>query len=61
MGRPFSGDVSNDGKEDNVPLKRSIFRFFRKICTYKSGKNSLLLEEHNDTFDKLNTDDLTQI
>lgn len=32
MGRPFSGGVSdNSGKEDNVVVRRSIFRSLRKL------------------------------
>ena len=32
MGRPFSGSVENEnGKEDNVVIRRSIFRQIRRI------------------------------
>ena len=42
MGRPFCGGVADcSGKEDNVVIKRSIFRLVRKIYGRDGLENAL--------------------
>ena len=48
MGRPFNGQVSDkSGKEDNVVLKRSIFRIVRKVYS-RDGPETTIGKDLNE-------------
>lgn len=54
MGRPFCGGVSDStGKEDNVVIKRSIFRLVRKIYG-RDGLETALGPQALERFNQLN-------
>ena len=58
MGRPFNGQVSDkSGKEDNVVIKRSIFRIVRKVFS-KEEYEVVLGSESSEVLNKLSADDL---
>ena len=58
MGRPFNGQVSDkSGKEENVVIKRSIFRIVRKIFS-KEEHEIVLGCESSEVLNKLSADDL---